>query len=179
MPNIVNQMVVRELQDEFKDAEGMVLVAFGGLTVEETSDIRGKLAEKNVRFKMVRNSLAKRVLADRDITFDGDAALKGNTGIAYGDAEAAIDAAKVFADKDVKKSGKVIVKGAVLEGNCLDAASATALADLPDRDSLHAMLLGVISGPARGLATVINAVPASVARVIQAHADDAEDGDEG
>ena len=41
MPNIVNQMVVRELQDEFKEAEGMVLVSFGGLTVEETSEIRG------------------------------------------------------------------------------------------------------------------------------------------
>lgn len=179
MPNIVNQMVVRELQDEFKEAEGMVLVAFGGLTVEETSEIRGKLAEKNVRFKMVRNSLAKRVLADRDVTFSDDGALKGNTGIAYGDAEAAIDAAKVFSDKDLKKAGKVVVKGGMLEGNALDAASAKALADLPDRDTLHAQLLGVISGPARGLATVINAVPGSVARVIQAHADDAGDGEEG
>ena len=117
MPNIVNQMVVRELQDEFKEAEGMVLVNFGGLTVEETSAIRGKLAEKNVRFKMVRNSLAKRVLADRDVTFPEDSALKGNTGIAYGDAEAAIDAAKVFADKEIKKQGKVVVKGGMLEGN--------------------------------------------------------------
>ena len=179
MPNIVNQMVVRELQDEFKEAEGMVLVNFGGLTVEETSAIRGKLAEKNVRFKMVRNSLAKRVLADRDVTFPEDSALKGNTGIAYGDAEAAIDAAKVFADKEIKKQGKVVVKGGMLEGNALDAASASAPADLPDRDTLHAQLLGVISGPARGLATVINAVPGSVARVIQAHADDAGDGDEG
>lgn len=176
MPNIVNQMVVRELQDEFKEVEGMVLVSFGGLTVEETSAIRGKLAEKNVRFKMVRNSLAKRVLAERDLVFADDAALKGNTGIAYGDAEAAIDAAKVFADKDLKKDGKVVVKGGMLEGNALDAASAKALADLPDRDTLHAQLLGVISGPARGLATIINAVPGSVARVIQAHADSGDEG---
>lgn len=174
MPNIVNEMVVRELEDEFKDAEGMVVVAFGGLTVAETEDLRGKLAEKNVRFKMVRNKLAKRVLADRDIVFPEDAALKGNTGIAYGDAEAAIDAAKVFNDKDVKKAGKVAFKGAVLEGNALDSDAAKALADLPDRDTLHAQLLGVISGPARGLATVINAVPSGLARVIQAHVDEGE-----
>ena len=176
MPNLVNQMVVRELEDEFKDAEGMLLVSFGGLTVEETEDLRGKLAEKNVRFKMVRNKLARRVLADKELEFPEDAALKGNTGIAYGDAEAAIDAAKIFADKDVKKAGKVAFKGGVLEGNALDASSAKALADLPDRDTLHAQLLGVISGPARGLATVLHAVPSSVARVLQAHADEGEEG---
>lgn len=172
MPNIVNKMVVRELENEFQDAEGMVLVSFGGLTVEESDNLRGKLAEKNVRFKMVRNSLARRVLAEKDLVFPEDSALKGNTGVAYGDAEAAINAAKIFSDKAVKKAGKVAFKGAVLEGNALDAKSAKALADLPDRDSLHSMLLGVISGPARGLATVINAVPSSVARVIQAHADE-------
>jgi ribosomal protein L10 len=37
------------------------------------------------------------------------------------------------------------------------------------------MLLGVISGPARGLATVISAVPSGVARVIQAHVDEESD----
>lgn len=176
MPNVVNQMVLRELEEEFKDAEGMVLVAFGGLTVEENENLRGKLAEKNVRFKMVRNTLAKRVLQSRDLEFPDAGALKGNTGIAYGDAEAAIDAAKIFNDKDVRKSGKVAFKGAVLEGNTLDASSAKALADLPDRDTLHSMLLGVISGPARGLATVISAVPSGVARVIQAHADEGGEG---
>ncbi|MEL6713891.1 MAG: 50S ribosomal protein L10 [Planctomycetota bacterium] len=177
MPNLVNKMVVAELQEEFKDAEGMVVVSYAGLTVEENEDLRGKLAEKNVSFRMVRNSLAKKVLADRDIVFPDDAALKGNTGIAYGDAEAAIDAAKVFNEKDVKKAGKVKFKGGVLEGNPLDANGAKALADLPDRATLHAQLLGVIAGPARGLATVINQVPSSVARVIQAHVDDGEGGE--
>ena len=175
MPNIVNKMVVAELENEFKDAEGMVLVSFSGLSVEESDGLRGKLAEKNVNFKMVRNSLARRVLADKNIEFPEADALKGNTGVAYGDAEAAVDAAKIFNDKEVRKAGKVAFKGALLEGNALDAKSAKALADLPDRDTLHAMLLGCIAGPARGLATVINAVPSSVARVIQAHADEGSD----
>ena len=53
----------------------------------------------------------------------------------------------------------------------LDAGQAGQLADIPDQDSLRGMLLGVISGPARGLACVINAVPSAVARVLAAHAD--------
>jgi len=176
MPNIVNQMVIRELEEEFKDAEGMVLVSYAGLTVEENEALRNQLADKNVRFRMVRNSLAKRVLSARDFEFPEEGALKGNTGIAYGDTEAAIDAAKIFSDKAVKKAGKVTFKGAVLEGNALDAKAAKALADLPDRHTLHSMLVCAIAGPARGLATVINAVPSGVARVVQAHVDEEGEG---
>ena len=57
----------------------------------------------------------------------------------------------------------------------MGSEGATALADLPDRDTVIAMLLGVISGPARGLASVINAVPSGLARVLQAHVDSQDD----
>ena len=50
-----------------------------------------------------------------------------------------------------------------------------ALADVPDQDTLRAMMLGVISGPARSLASVIAAPGSALARVIQAHADTGED----
>ena len=102
MPNIVNKMVVRELTSEFKDAEGILAMSFGGLTVKRTEELRGQLAEKGVRFRMVRNSLCRRVLADRGVELQ-PGTLKGNTGLAYGDIEAIIGAAKVFADKEVKK----------------------------------------------------------------------------
>jgi large subunit ribosomal protein L10 len=174
MPNFVNQMVARELESEFEGCDGMVIVSFGGLSIVESEKIRTKLAEKSVRFRMVQNRIARKVLADRGLQFDATA-LKGNTAIAYGDVEAAINAAKVLTDRDVKKLGKVKVKGGVLEGQALDEASANALADLPDRNTLNAQLLGVISGPARSLACLVNAVPASIARVIQAHADQASE----
>ena len=48
MPNIVNRMVTAELEHEFADAEGMVLVSYSGLETVENEELRGKLAEKNV-----------------------------------------------------------------------------------------------------------------------------------
>ena len=53
----------------------------------------------------------------------------------------------------------------------LDAADAVALADVPDKQTLRAQLLGVLQGPARGLATVLDALPSGVARVLQARVD--------
>jgi ribosomal protein L10 len=46
-----------------------------------------------------------------------------------------------------------------------------ALADVPDKQTLRAQLLGVLQGPARGLASVLNALPSGVARVLQARVD--------
>lgn len=174
MPNIVNKMVVRELTDEFKDAEGMLAVSFGGLDVKTTEELRGQLAEKGVGFRMVRNTLARRVLADRGIDLGNDT-LKGNTGIAYGGPEEIIGAAKVFADPAVKKGKLVKFKAGFFDGEVLDASSAAQVADLPDRDTANAMLLSVISAPARGLAVVLSGVTSNTVRVLQARVDKGEE----
>ena len=94
--------------------------------------------------------------------------------VGMSDVGAAISAAKILSEKDVKKTKKVKFKAGLLEDEILDASAAAALAGLPDHETLRSMMLGVISGPARALACVINAVPAATARVLQAHADELE-----
>ena len=170
MPNLVNRMVVSQLTREFRDADGMVIVTYGGLSVAENEALRDNLAAKGVKFRMVSNRLARIVLRERGLDFPADA-FKGNTAVAYGSAESAIHAAKVLTEKDVKKAGKVRLRAGMLEGSILDEKSAQALASLPDRNTVNAQLLGVLSGPARGLATLLGALPRGTARVLQARAD--------
>ena len=174
MPNLVNQMVVRELTEAFKDAEGFVAVGFGGLTVKRTEELRNQIAEKGARFRMVRNSLARRVFGERGIELDADAH-KGNIAIAYGDTESVIGAAKIFADKQVKKEKLITFKAGFLDGEIMDGKAAAGIADLPDRDTANSQLLGVISGPARALATVLAGVPSQTVRVLQARVDKGEE----
>jgi ribosomal protein L10 len=119
---------------------------------------------------MVRNALARRVFAERGLEFAGGA-LSGNTAVAYGTVESVIGAAKVLTSAEVKKAGKVRLKAGVLEGLALGPADVAILASMPDRNTLNAQLLGCISGPARGLAGALNALPAAVARVLQGRAD--------
>ncbi len=173
MPNLVNRLVLQELTDDFKEADGMLVVSFAGLTVKESEGLRNQMAQKGAKFRMVRNSLALRVLHERGLKLDG-AHLTGNTAIAYGTSEAAVHAAKVLTSADVRKAGKVKVRAGVLEGTLLTAADAAAMADVPDRDTLNSRILGCISGPARGLAVVLSAVPSSLVRVLKARADKLE-----
>lgn len=170
MPNIVNKLIYSELSEAFSKAEGMVFFTMDGLTMEENEALRGEMATKGAEVRMVRNRVAVKALAANDLTVENDV-FKGNVAVAWGNAEAAIGVAKVVSDSPLKKAGKVGVRGGMLEGNVLNAGDAAALADVPDRPTLQAKLLGAISGPARGLAMVINGNQSALARVIQARID--------
>ncbi len=157
MPSLVNRLVIGELTKELAEAQGMLFLSFGGLTVKESEALRGKLASKGVRVRMVRNALARRVLA-------------GNTAIAWGDSEAAVHAAKFATEPEVKKLGKVKIRAGVLDGALLTEKDAAALAGIPDRKTLQAKLLACLSGPARGLVATLNGLPSSLTRVVNARA---------
>lgn len=176
MPNIINKIIVRELTDAFSNSEGMIFASLNGLTVAETETLRCALAEQGVRLLMVRNRLASLALTERGFE-PPTGLLAGNIGCCWGDAEAAINAAKVLHKSDERKAGKVKLRGGVFEGNVLDETEAVALASLPGRDELHAMLVGTIAAPMQQLVCVLAANPSGLARVLQAHVD-ADDGAE-
>lgn len=173
MPNLVNQLVLKELQKELGTSDGMVIASFGGLTVKESEALRNELAKKGAGLTMVRNSLARRVLAERGFEI-ADGLLAGNTAIAFGSTESAIHASKALQSPEVKKAGKVKIRAGVLEGKLLSAAEAVAMASVPDRNTLNSQLLGLLQGPGRSLAFLVNAVPGGTARVLKARADQLE-----
>ena len=169
MPNLINNLIVRELKGAF-EAEGMVFASLNGLTVAETEELRDSLAEAGVRLRMVRNRLA--TLALKEHGYDAPADLfKGNVGACWGDAEETINAAKVLHKSDHRKSGKVVLKGGVFEGNVLDDKEAVALAALPGRDELRAKIVGTIAAPLQQLVGVLAAPQGALARVVQAKVD--------
>ena len=99
-------------------------------------------------------------------------AMKGRCGIAVAEQEGAIAAAKVLRDWIKKqKDSPIAIKGGVIEGSTFVGAAAAEIAELPDRHTINTMIVSTISGPARGLAGVVNAVASGLARCIQAKVD--------
>lgn len=170
MPNLLKEMVSREYTREFKNAGGMIVVSMDRVTVHELEKVRRELAKGGARLRMVRNALARRTLAERGVEF-GDGVLSGNVGIVYGSAEAVILGAKVLTTPELKKSGKLPIRAGVLDSAVLSPSDAEALAGVPDKNTLRAKILGLLSGPGRGLVTVLHANPSGVARVLKARVD--------
>lgn len=172
MPNQVNKILLADLQREFKDMGSCVVVEFGKLQPQQDIEIRGKLREAGVRYRVVRGRLAKKAFAGLDLNLDQ--ALTGRCGVAIAKKEGAIAAARVLRDWIKKtKDAPLQIKGGVVEGAAYTGAAAQSIADLPDRHTVNTQLATAISGPARSLATVVAALAGGMARCLQARIDKA------
>ena len=122
--------VIDGLKDRFSRSSAAFLVDFKGMNVEQVTTLRKQLVGVDAEMKVVRNTLAKRALAD--FPSESDAISSDFIGtnaviFAYGDASAPAKALSEFA-KDVEQ---LQVKSGVMEGERLDEAKIKYLADLP------------------------------------------------
>ena len=170
MPNLVNQILLEELQNEFKSMGSCVVVEFGKLLPKQDIEIRGQLRAAGVRYRVVRSRLAQKAFAGLKLDLSG--ALKGRCGVAIAQKEGAIQAAKILRDWIKKtKNAPLSIKGGVVEGAAYSGAAAESIADLPDRNTVNTQIVSAISGPARSLASLVSAVAGGLARCIQAKVD--------
>tara|TARA_R110002072_G_scaffold46591_10_gene129133 strand:- start:148845 stop:149366 length:522 start_codon:yes stop_codon:yes gene_type:complete len=173
MPNLVNEILFNDLQNEFQNMGSCVVVDVGAVNPQQDIEIRTQLREAGVNYRVVRSRLAKKAFDNMGL--DMGEALKGRCGIAVAENEGAIGAAKVLRDWIKKnKDSPIAIKGGVIEGTAFVGAAAAEIAELPDRNTINTMLVCAISGPARGLAGVVNAVAGGLARCIQAKVDKGE-----
>ncbi len=170
MPNLVNQILLADLQREFQQMGSCVVVEFGKLLPKQDVEIRAKLREAGVRYRVVRSRLAEK--AFEGLRLDMGKALTGRCGVAIANKEGAIHAAKILRDWIKKtKDAPLEIKGGVVEGAAYVGAAAASIADLPDRNTVNTQIVSAISGPARSLASLVSAVAGGLARCIQAKVD--------
>jgi len=170
MPNLVNEILLQDLKQEFEKMGSCVVVDVGPVNPSQDIEIRGKLRDVGVRYRVVRSRLASRAFSDMGL--DMSEAMVGRCGIVLAEKEGAIAAAKVLDDYIKKaKDAPIAIKGGVVEGEAYVGAAAAEIAKLPDRNTINTKIVTAISGPARALAMVVSAVNGGLARCIQAKVD--------
>lgn len=172
MAKQLKQMLASEVRDALTGIDGAVFVNTAPMTVELSSRFRAFLRKKagGACLRVVHNRTARHALVAAGFPEKVAAFLKGPTAVIYGgDGPASV--AKSLAEW-VRTDKKLVVKGAIAEGEVYEGKAVTAtLATMPDKNTLRAMLLGAISGPARGLAVVLSASAAGLARATKARID--------
>jgi large subunit ribosomal protein L10 len=148
----LKQPVVQEIKGKLEASKGVVLTDYRGLNVAEVTELRTKLREVGVEYKVVKNTLAR--IAANEIGIEGlDGYLEGPTAIAYG-IEDAVAPAKVLSEF-AKAHKNLEIKAGILEGKVIDLNGVKALADLPSREVLLAKLVGSMQSPLYGMANVL------------------------
>ena len=154
-----------QLQAAFREADAAVLVDYRGITVPQVTELRRQIRSAGGRYRVVKNSLAKRAAAGT--SFEAfSAQFAGPTAVVYTvkDPVALAKALTTFA----KTLPSLTIKGAVVQGQALTPAAVVSLASLPGRQELYAQLLGVLQAPMQQLVTVLSAVPRSLVNVLSA-----------
>lgn len=149
---------------------GVVIIARNlGLTVAQSTALRGKIREAGASYKVAKNRLAK--LAIKDTDYAGlDDLFTGPTAIATSvDPVAAAKAVVEFA----KTNDKLEIVGGSMGSQVLNAEGVKALASLPSLDQLRGTIVGLVQAPATKIAQLTTAPAAKLARVFGAYVDKA------
>ncbi len=162
MPKPEKIEAVSEFKKRLENSEVAVITKYVGINVAQVSELRNKLREAGVEFKVYKNTLARRALREMGVEAAADF-MEGPTAWAFSkDPVAPAKILKQFAG-EVKF---VSMAGGVLSGRVVTAAQLESLAGLPPREQLLAMVVGTIAAPLSGFVGVLNALPRNLVNVL-------------
>lgn len=159
---------VAELTERFGRARLAIVTESAKLSVNQVTELRKQLRGANAEYRVVKNTLAAR--ASEGTIFSGVTGyLKGPTGLVIGYDDPVLPT-KILRDFIMaeKREEKIRITIGVLEGKVVQPAELAAVAKLPKKEVLIAMLLSAMQGPARGLVYTLSAVLSKFVRVIAA-----------
>lgn len=168
MPNVHNQETLVKIKEDLQGVNAMWAVDYRGLTVKEIQALRNAIREADASLKVYKNTLMHIALEELELP-SLDAVLEGPSAFVFAgeDPVASAKAIKDFA----KKNPNLVIKGGMMDGSFVDAAQVDAIASLPSREELIAMLLGTISNPLVKTVRVLNGPMEAFARCVSAIGD--------
>lgn len=147
--------IVDEISEVVKDAQGVVLVDYRGLTVEQDTNLRKQLREAGVTYKVYKNTMMN--FAFKGTDFEQLAPhLEGPSAIAVSKDDATAPARIIV--KFAKEAPALELKAGVVEGVFYDAKGIADVAKIPSREELLSRLLGSLQSPVANFARVLNQI---------------------
>ncbi len=165
------EQVIRELHEKMAKAKAAIVAEPRGLNVATVTELRKKLRDSKVEYRVVKNTLAARAAKGTSLEplaekFVGPTAIV----MSYDDL---VVPAKLLVEF-MKDRENFAIRTAVVDGKVVDAKGIQALAKLPGLQELRAQLAMMINQPATKLARVIGTPGQQLARVIAARRDQLE-----
>ena len=155
----------RSLSDSLKGVTTVVVTDYKGLNVKSVTDLRRRLTQKKVHFKVVKNTLARRSFQEMGLK-DLLPYLKESSAIAFTDSDA-VSCAKILVEFS-KDNDKLKLKAGWLTGKLIPVEGIKALADLPSREVLLAQVAYGMQSPIAGFVRVLAGPLGQLVRVVEA-----------
>jgi large subunit ribosomal protein L10 len=153
------------MHEKFGQSKVVIVADYKGLDVAAINDLRGKLREAKVEFKVVKNTLLQKASQDTDAALIKDS-FKGPSAVAIS-YEDPVAPAKILTDF-IKENKNLEIKIGVMGAKVLNIDDVKALANLPSREVLLSKLLSVFTAVPGGFVRVLAGVPQQFLTVLSA-----------
>ena len=151
----LKRSVVDEIKSYVEETQSIILIDYRGLSVSEDTELRTKLREAGVVYKVYKNTMLNLALQGtkyEELTKE----LKGPTAVAFGMEDATAPARVI--NKLSKSMPALEFKSGIIEENYYDVDGIKEIASIPSRDELISKLLGSLQAPISNLARVLKQI---------------------
>ncbi len=149
------KQIVEEIKSNYKNSKSVIFVSYKGINVEQDTKLRKAFRENGVKYKIYKNRLIKIALDELGVTGYDPKGLDGTTAVAFGQDE--VGAATVLFK--TKEDVEVLdAKFGFVNNTLASTQELEALSKIPPKETLIAMLLGMLQSPVSALARTLDAI---------------------
>ena len=153
------QVYIKEMTTQFDKSEAVIVAHYQGLTVSQLDDLRKKMREHGIIFKITKNRITKLAL-EKTKCKDISKLFTGPTAVAF--SEDAITSAKILT-KFSKENENLKILGGIMGQDLLDVVGVQNVAILPTLDEARAKIVGILRSPAQKIASILLAPASKIA----------------
>jgi ribosomal protein L10 len=172
MSKPIKTMMRKELTGRLEGIDSLAVISLAGITGNENNALRESLLEKDIRVKMVKNSIAGQAFEEVGL---GQARplLDGPCALALGGESTVVVVRELLAQ--AKEYPSLLVRGAVMEGEVFPAERVEELSKYPTRDEALSNLAGQLLGAGGGLVAALRGPGGRLAGIVKAIEDRAKE----
>ena len=144
------KVYIDEISKQFENSKAVMVTHYQGLTMPQIDELRAKMREHGIIFKITKNRITKLAL-EKTRCKDLADLFTGPTAVAFG--EDAIISARILS-KFAKENENLKLIGGIMENEVLDQAGVQNVATLPTLDEARANIVGILNAPASKLVSI-------------------------
>ncbi len=150
---------IDDMKSQFDKSEAVIVTHYQGLTVSQLDELRKRMREHGIIFKITKNRITKLAL-EKTKCKDLSELFTGPTAVAM--SEDAITSAKILT-KFSKENENLKILGGIMGKDILDVAGVQNVATLPTLDEARAKIVGILRSPAQKIASILLAPASKIA----------------
>ena len=153
------QSYISEMTTQFDKSEGVIVAHYQGLTVNQLDELRAKMREHGIIFKITKNRITKLAIEKTRCKQLSDL-FTGPTAVAL--SQDAITSAKILTNFS-KENSNLKILGGIMGKEILDIAGVENVATLPTLDEARSKIIAILRSSAQNIVSILLAPASKIA----------------